>query len=310
MQTHLNPAYSYKRKNSKEKVQLFFLGLPFIILIFVFSYLPLLGWILAFFDYKPGISLSKTSFVGLKFFKMIFWDSSDLLEALKNTLMFYFLGLVTSPLPVIFAILLNEVRSSSFKKVVQTITTLPNFVSWVIVFSLSFAMFSYDGMINQLLMSFKLIKEPLNILGNSAMVWIFQTLLGIWKGLGWGAIIYLSAIAGIDSEQYDAAKVDGAGRLQSILHVTVPGIAPTYFVLLILGISNLLSVGFEQYFVFYNGLVADRITVLDLYVYRMGILANDFSYTTAIGIIKTVISIILLFIANGLSKKVRGFGFV
>lgn len=310
IEKRLTVAYSLRKKNLSERTQLFFLGLPVIIMIFIFSYVPLFGWLLAFFDFKPGIPLSRTPFVGLKFFEMIISDSSDLLNALRNTCAFYLLNLITSPLPVVFAILLAEVRNTRFKKIVQTITTLPNFVSWVIVFALSFSIFSNDGLLNQLLINLKIISEPTNLLGNSDMAWIFQTLIGIWKGLGWGAIIYLSAITAIDSELYDAAEVDGAGRFRRIFHITVPGVAPTFIVMLILGISNLLSVGMEQYLVFYNGLVADKITVLDLYLYRTGILASDYSYSTAVGISKTFISIILLFIANTLAKKVRGYGII
>lgn len=301
---------SLRKKDLSERTRLFFLGLPVIIMVFIFQYVPLFGWILAFFDYKPGIPMSRTPFVGLKFFELIFTSGTDLLAALINTLAFYMLNLITSPLPVIFAILLSEVTKTRFKRITQTVTTLPNFVSWVIVFSLSFAMFSNDGLLNQLLLNLKIIDEPTNLLGNSDIVWIFQTCIGIWKGLGWGAIIYLAAITAIDSELYDAAEVDGAGRFRKIMHITVPGVAPTFVVMLILGISNMLSVGMEQYLVFYNGLVADKITVLDLYLYRVGILGSDYSYSTALGMSKSLISILLLFIANSLAKKVRGYGIV
>lgn len=300
---------SLQTRNTIERTQLFLMGLPLILFVLVFSYLPLCGWILAFFDYKPGLLLFKTPFVGLKFFHIIMGDKS-IWESLRNTLVFYLLNLATYPLPVLFAILLNEVKVSPVRKMVQTFTTLPNFVSWVIVFSLAFAMFSNDGMVNKLLLGWKLIDAPDNLLGNDGAVYLFQTLLSVWKNLGWSAIIYLAAMSGIDSELYDAARVDGAGRFHSMLHVTLPGIAPTFFVMLILGISSMLSVGFDQYLLFYNGIVADKITVLDLFVYRMGILSNDFSYSTAICMLKTFISILLLLAANGLSKKVRGQGII
>lgn len=279
-------------------------------MIFIFQYVPLLGWILAFMDFKPGIPLSRTPFVGLKFFKLLFESGGDLLNALINTLAFFGLNLLTSPLPVIFAILMFEVSSTRFRRFVQTMITLPHFVSWVIVFALAFSIFSNQGLLNQLLLDFRLMEEPTNLLGDPDTVWIFQTCVGIWKGLGWGTIIYLAAIVGIDQELYDAAAVDGAGRFRKILHVTIPGVAPTFVVLLILGISNILSVGMEQYLVFYNGLVADKITVLDLYLYRTGVLGNDYSYSTALGMSKSLIGIILLFFANGLAKKVRGQGIV
>ncbi|SFT06796.1 sugar ABC transporter permease [Paenibacillus sp. BC26] len=312
MKTEVRVSYaaSLRKKILSDRTKLFMLGLPIILLVLIFQYIPLAGWVLAFFDYKPGIPLAKTPFVGLKFFELITTSGNDLLNALKNTLAFYFLNLLTSPLPVIFAILLSEVKHTSFQRVVQTIITLPHFVSWVIVFSLAFSVFSNDGLLNELLMNLHLIKEPTNLLGNGDAVWIFQTMLGIWKSLGWGTIIYLAAIIGIDQELYDAAHVDGAGRFRRIWHITVPGVAPTFIVLMILGMSNLLSVGMEQYLVFYNGLVADKITVLDLYLYRTGILNADYSYSTALGMSKTFISIILLFAANGIAKRIRGYGIV
>ena len=135
---------------------------------------------------------------------------------------------------------------------------------------------------------------------------MFQTILNVWKVLGWNAIIYFAAIAGIDSELYDAASVDGAGRFHKILHITVPGISSTFFVLLLLQVSNMLSLGIDQYLAFYNSMVADKILVLDLYVYRLGLITQDYSYATAVGIFKSLVSIILLFSVNGISKKLRG----
>ncbi|WP_227872082.1 ABC transporter permease [Paenibacillus albus] len=293
-----------------DRMQLFLLGLPIVLMVLIFQYIPLAGWILAFFDYKPGIPFSKTPFVGLKFFELIVTSGDDLVNALKNTLAFYFLNLLMSPLPVVFAILLSEAASVRFKRIVQTLITLPHFVSWVIVFALAFCVFSNDGLLNTFLMNLHLIDEPTNLLGNGDTVWYFQTALGIWKSLGWGTIIYLAAIIGIDQELYDAAQVDGAARFRRIWHITVPGVMPTFIVLLILGMSNLLSVGMEQYLVFYNGLVADKITVLDLYLYRTGILNTDYSYSTALGMSKTLIGILLLFGVNGLAKRVRGYGIV
>ncbi|MFD2117978.1 ABC transporter permease [Paenibacillus yanchengensis] len=286
-------------------LKLFLMAIPFIVIVFVFSYIPLFGWIYAFYDYLPGIALSKTEFIGLDNFREMLSDG-EMTRVMINTLVLSFLSILSSPLPLVLAVLLNEVKASWFKKLIQTTTTLPNFTSWVIVFSLAFSLFSSEGLINQLLMKAGLINDPLNVLGNERIVWIFQTLLGIWKTIGWSAIIYLAAIAGIDSELYDAAKVDGAGRLKSILHITLPGISSTFFVLLLLAISNMLSAGFEQYLVFYNVMVANKIEVLDLFVYRLGLITNDYSYSTAVGIFKSVVSIVLLFSVNHISRKVRG----
>lgn len=290
----------------KERLILTLLAVPFAIFVFAFSYVPLFGWILAFLHYKPGLKIWNCDFAGLYYFNLIFEDWHKLASVLKNTLAMSFLGLLCSPLPAIFAIFLSELKAVRFKKIVQTITTIPNFVSWVIIYALSYALFSSEGVVNQVLMNLGLIEKASNILGDSKAVWFFQTALGVWKSIGWNAIIYFAAIAGIDSELYDAASVDGAGRFQKILHITVPGISSTFFVLLLLQISNLLAVGLDQYLAFYNSMVADKITVLDLYVYRLGLVTQDYSYATAVGIMKSVISIFLLFSANELSKKLRG----
>lgn len=295
-----------KRRIRKEGLLLLAMALPFVGFVFAFSYVPLFGWVYALFNYKPGIPLFHSQFVGLKYFLLIFSDGGDMVRVLRNTLVMAGLGIVCSVMPVAFAILVSEMPSPRFQKLIQTTTTLPNFVSWIIVYSLAFNLFSSDGLLNDLLMKAGIVKQPTMILGNEGAVWYFQTALGLWKGTGWNAIIYLAAIAGIDRELYDAASVDGAGRFARIMHITVPGLAATYVVLMLLQASNILSVGLDQYLVFYNSLVADKIEVLDYYVYRIGLVTHDYSYSIAIGIAKTVVSMILLFSINGLSKRVRG----
>ncbi len=290
----------------KERFILTLLAVPFILFVFAFSYVPLFGWILAFVNYKPGLNIWDCDFKGLFYFKLIFQDWNKMASVLKNTLAMSFLGLVCTPLPAIFAIFLSELPSARFKKVVQTLTTIPNFISWVIIYALAYALFSTEGVVNQLLLQAGVIETAGNILGSSRITWVFQTILNVWKVLGWNAIIYFAAIAGIDSELYDAASVDGAGRFHKILHITVPGISSTFFVLLLLQVSNMLSLGIDQYLAFYNSMVADKILVLDLYVYRLGLITQDYSYATAVGIFKSLVSIILLFSVNGISKKLRG----
>jgi putative aldouronate transport system permease protein len=289
----------------KEGKKLLLLALPFLILIFFFSYVPLIGWSYAFFDYRIGKKLFDCDFVKFDVFIQIWKDRAELFRVLRNTLTMSFLGILGSPLPVIFAIMLNEIKKSRFRKLVQTTTTLPNFISWIVVFTLAFAMFSSDGLISSVMKKFGN-DSTLNVLGNEKIVWGLQWGLATWKTLGWSTIIYIAAIAGIDSELYDAAHVDGASRLQTIRHVTVPGLYATYFVLLLLAISNILSNGFDQYFVFYNPLTASKIEVLDYYVYKIGVLTNDYPQSIALGMSKTIISIILLFTANQLSKMTRG----
>lgn len=218
-----------------------------------------------------------------------------------------FLGVLTSPLPMIFAIFLMEIRSTKTQRIIQTLTTLPNFISWVLVYSVVWAIFSVgDGFLNRLLLTLKVTDTPINFLASSDHVW--STMLGysIWKGLGWSAIMYLAAITSIDQELYEAATVDGAGRFQKIWHITVPGLLPTYFVLLLLSIANFINSGMEQYFVFQNPMNKAAIEVLDLYVYNQGMVGQNISFATAVSMLKSVVSIVLLFTANRLSKFVRG----
>lgn len=295
-----------KRVWKKENISLHMMGLICFCFVLVFSYLPLMGWIMAFFNYKPGLSIWNCEFVGLKFFKLAFAEP-ELIQVLVNTLAISLLSLLALPLPAIFAIFLNEVHSKKFKKVVQTVTTLPNFISWILVYSIVYALFSAgDGIINKVLLSLGLIDKSMNPLANNEIVWFFQVGISIWKSLGFNAIVYFSALTGIDAQLYEAADVDGCGKFQKIWHITIPCLLPTFFTLLLLSIGNLLSNGFEQFYMFYNPMVHEKIQVLDFYTYRLGISLGDYSFATALGMTKTFISIILLFSANLLSKKVQG----
>jgi putative aldouronate transport system permease protein len=286
------------------------MALPFLILVFLFSYLPLYGWIYAFYDYSPALGIAKSPYVGFKWFTTMVANKmqrEEVFRVLRNTFGMNLLGLMTSVIPVTFAIFLMEIKSNWYKKMVQILTTLPNFISWVLVYAFAFMLFNtQSGFFNQLLMDWGWISEPINFLASDSHIWIKMTLLGLWKGLGWGAIMYIAAIAGIGQELYEAAKVDGAGRFRLMWHVTLPGVMPTYFVLLMLSIAGFISAGFDQFFVFQNAVNAHSIEVLDLYVYNIGIANSSFSYSTAVSILKSLVSIILLFIANRLSKIVRG----
>jgi putative aldouronate transport system permease protein len=298
-----------RRIGLRPGTQLFLMSLPFLAAVFVFSYLPLYGWSYAFFDYHVGMSLADSAFVGLKFFKMMVDNPvsrGEVLRVLQNTFAMSFLGILTSPLPVIFAILLMEIKHKKLRGVIQTFTTLPYFISWVLVYSLAWAIFSVeDGFLNRILMSTHLIGNEINFLASPNHVWLTMLAYSIWKGLGWSAIMYIAAITAIDAEQYEAAMVDGANRFQTIWHITVPGILPTYFVLLLLSIANFINNGMEQYFVFQNSMNKGAIEVLDLYVYNMGMVGQNTSFSTAVGILKSLVSICLLFFANGMSKLVR-----
>ena len=287
----------------KKDWKLFWIILPLILLVFLFSYVPLAGWALSLVDYKPGYPLLKNEWIGLKYFQMILTKSTTK-RVLRNTIIFSSLDLLCMPLPMLLAILLNEVRSDRFRKIAQVVTTLPHFISWIIVYSLAFAIFSSEGLLNQVL---AMINAPgQNVLTDKNAVYWFQTCISIWKSLGWNAIIYIAAIAGIDQELYEAARVDGAGRFRCAIHITIPGLLPTFIVLLLLRISNFINSGIDQYYVFQNNLVTRNIEVLDLYVYTVGLKQQNYSYAIAAGIMKSFISIALLFIANFTAKKVRG----
>jgi putative aldouronate transport system permease protein len=200
-----------------------------------------------------------------------------------------------------------KLKGKKAKSIIQTATTFPNFISWVLVFSVFFIFLSVDdGYVNELLLGIGIIKEPLNLLATEKIVWPLQLFISNWKSVGFSSIIYLAAIAGIDPGLYESVEIDGGGRLAKIIHITIPGITATFFVLVLLGIGNILSTGFEQYYLFYNHLVSDKILVLDVYLYNVGIGMNQFSMSTALGMAKTIISLILLFSANALSKAVRG----
>ena len=292
-------------------IKMFLLVLPLLCLVAVFSYAPLFGWAIAFCDYKPGRPFLQQNYnVGFRYFQMMFSGVGYFPIVMRNTLVLSLMGIVTSPIPIILAIMATRLAQSVSKRasrIIQTFTALPNFISWVLVYSLFFALFNTNnGAVNNMLRSLGLIEQPTNILINVDWAWVFQIGVGVWKGAGWSAIIYFAAISGIDQELYDAADVDGASSFQKTLHVTVPGILPTYYVLLLLGIANMLSNGFDQYFIFQNARTVSRLEVLDTYIYKIGLAQLQFSMSTAMGMFKSVVSITLLTIANVSSKLIRG----
>ena len=292
------------------KYRLLLMFMPFLVLVLLFAYLPLWGWRYAFFDYRPGFELSMDDWVGLKWLRYLFDNPAtrnDITRVLKNTLAMSGLGLATAWLPMAFAIFLSEIRINKFKRGVQTLTTIPNFISWVLVYSVAFAIFSTEGFLNWLLISLGIIESGTNYLMSGSNIWVKMWLWGTWKGLGWGAIIYIAAISGIDQQLYEAATVDGAGRFKRMWYVTVPGLMSTFFVLLLLGIAGVLSNGMDQYLVFYNPRNRETIEVLDLYVYHLALAQGDnIPLATLLGMSKSLISVLLLMVANRASKFLRG----
>lgn len=287
--------------------------LPFVILVVIFAYYPLYGWIYAFYDYKPPAPLSKDLFVGFKWFHYMVDNDvkrKQLFQVLLNTFAVSGLSMLFSWFPMMFAVFLNEIKCKPYKKFVQTVTTLPNFISWVLVYSIAFCVFNSTGVVNSLLTQFGLIQKPIMFLQSSKHIWFKMWLWLTWKNAGWAAIMYIAAITGIDEELIDAAKVDGANRWKTIWHITIPSILPTYLVLLFLNMANFLSNGMEQFFVFQNSFNKDYIQVLDLYVYNLAMGNGGYSLSTAIGVLKSLISIVLLCVMNGISKLTRGEGFI
>ena len=287
--------------------------LPFLLLVLVFSYYPLYGWVYAFFDYKPPFPLSKDLFVGLKWFRSMVENEvklKQLLMVLRNTFAMSGISLFFSWFPMVFAVFLNEIKCKPFQKIVQTVTTLPNFISWVLVYSIAYCIFNSTGVVNTLGMSLGWVDKPQMFLQSNEHIWFKMWLWLTWKNAGWSAIMYLAAISGIDEELMEAAKVDGASRMQRIWHITIPSILPTYFVLVMLNLANFLSNGMEQYFVFQNAFNKDSIQVLDLYVYNLAMGNGGYSLSTAISILKSVVSVVLLCITNKVSKLIRGEGFI
>ncbi|WP_099469713.1 ABC transporter permease [Konateibacter massiliensis] len=300
---------SFKKKNNWRSITYFLWILPFIILVFLFSYFPLHGWIYSFFDYKPPRSLAQSEFVGLRWFKMLFTNKTQvaqLMQVMQNTFAMSLLGILTSFLPVGFAIFLNEIKCKKFKTFVQTFTTLPNFISWVLIYSVAFSLFSSSGMVNTILQNWGMIAEPIKFLDSDSHTYLWMMMWNVWKNLGWGAIIYLASIASIDQEQYEAASIDGANRFQLMRHITMPALLPTFFIMLMLSIANFLNNGLDQYYVFQNSFNKQHIQVLDLYVYNIGMTGSSYSLATAISMLKSIVSIALLTLVNVVSKKVRG----
>lgn len=278
--------------------------------IVLFAYVPLFGWSMAFFDYKPGFRIMDCKFTGLDSFKQLI-SHPDFPVVMRNTFAMSFLGLLTMPIPMLLAIFLNEIRNKRVRSAVQTLTTLPYFIGWILVFSIAFAIFAPgDGMINRLIRAINPTAKPFDPMGNPNATWMFQLCLGLWKGTGFSAIVYLASLAGIDQELFDAAHVDGVSRWNTIRYITIPSLIPTFLTLFLLGIGNILNNGFDQYYMFQNNLNKSTIQVLDLFQYNVTMLSStpggNYPLSTAIAMSKTVVSVTLLFVANAISKKLRG----
>jgi putative aldouronate transport system permease protein len=258
---------------------------------------------MAFQDFKPHLGITKKSWVGFKHYRDLF-NSALFYQALQNTLGMGILGLVFGTFFALsFAILLNELHSLTFKRFTQTVSYLPHFVSWVVTANIVTSFLSINGPANEILLSLKILREPVNFMIKSEYFWMLVVLADVWKEMGWNAIIYLAAMSGIDSQIYEAASIDGANRLQKIWHVTIPGISGTIIILLILNTGNIINIGFEKQFLLGNAVTASKALVLDKYALDFGIGLFRFSFGTAIGIFKSAVSIILILMANSYARK-------
>jgi len=283
--------------------QLALMSVPIFLYVLLFNYAPMWGWINAFKDYgnRKLVARGITPFNGLENFKWLF-SRPDFFVAIRNTLAMSVINLVFGTVSaVLLAVLLNEVRQKTFKKTVQTVTYLPHFLSMVIIVAMAQNIFASNGPVNDLLGLLGI--QPVFWLGEGKYFWWLVGIINVWKEVGWGTIIYISAMTSIDPSLYEAASIDGAGRFQRILHVTLPGIKSTFVILLIMNIGHLMEAGFEIQYLLGNGLTAAYSRTIDIFVLEYGTQNMDFGVATAAGIFKSVVAIILLVGANFISKK-------
>ncbi|MDG0810682.1 ABC transporter permease subunit [Cohnella rhizosphaerae] len=281
------------------------MSVPFVIWLFVFKYVPVWGWTIAFQDYQPSLPFKAQAWVGFKHFHALFSEDRFLI-ALRNTLAMsginLVLGFVTA---VSLALLLNEVRKVAFKRVVQTVSYLPHFISWVVAAGIIQTTLAPEGIVNELLKAFGVIEagQEYLFLGKAEWFWGIFGASSVWKDVGWNTIVYLAAISAIDPAQYEAAEMDGAGRLRRMWYITLPGIKPVIIVLLIMNIGYLLESGFEPQYLLGNGMNVDYSENIDIFVLKYGLQQFNFPLATAAGMFKTVVSFILLFSANHIAKR-------
>lgn len=300
----------------KKQISLQIFVLLGIVYLFIFSYIPMFGLIMAFknYDIVMGVEGIFTSeWVGLKYFKE-FVNDFNFSNLVKNTVCISVLKLIfTFPLPIVLAVMLNEMGSLKFKKLVQTCSYLPHFISWVIISGISFRFFSSTGIINELLMAVGIIKEPVAFLNSADTYWGLAVFLDAWKETGWWTILFLAAVVGVNKDLNEAAAIDGAGRLQRIWYITLPCIKPTIVTVLILAIGNLFGGGlsgsnFEQSYLLGNAMNSATSDIIQTYTFEVGLSQGRYAYATAVGLIQSGISLVLIFTSNFVSKKIAGSG--
>ena len=305
---YLGPKRSLGTRLSQQKY-LFLMLLPALIWVVFMCYLPMFGLYMSFINYVPDgtpffESFFSSEFVGLQWIKYIIFESGDFYKVMRNTLATSILTIIFSiPAPIIIAIALNEIGGKIFKRTVQTVSYLPYFISWVVVANIFLTLLSQDGVVNELLMALGIIDEPVLFFQKGEYFWWIIAIANTWKGMGYNSIIYLSAMSGIDAEIYEAATVDGAGRLAKIWYITLPGLKNTIVIMLILAVGGILNAGFEQQLLMQNNLIMDYANVIDLYSFKYGIQQSMYSYGAAVGLFKSVISFVMLVVVNAIARK-------
>lgn len=298
------PYWARFRKDMRSNWSLYLVFMPVVVYYFVFCYLPMYGATIAFKDFSPMAGILGSEWVGFKHFAD-FFTSSDFKRIFFNTLNISLQSLMFGfPAPIILALMINEVENAKWKKLVQTITYLPHFISLVVICGIIRNFVSDTGVITVALNSLGVV-ENVDMLSNKELFVPIYIISDIWQSVGWGSIIYLAALTGINQELYEAASIDGAGRWRQLFAVTIPGILPTVVIMLILRVGNIMSLGFEKIILLYNPLTYETADVISSYVYRRGLMEFNFSYSTAVGLFNSVINFILIFAANTISKKVN-----
>lgn len=288
-------------KRKKDQLAFHLMLAPGMIMLAIFSFVPMFGIIMAFQNYMPAKGILDSPWVGLDNFKFMF-QIPDSKQIFINTLVIAIGKIILGTIVTIaFALLLNEIRVKTAKKAIQTIVYLPNFLSWVILATVVVNIFSYDGPINALLA--KLGIEPILFMASNTWFRPMLIVTDVWKSFGYGAIIYLAALTSIDPGQYEAASIDGANRFKRMIHITIPGILPTIMLVTIMNLPNILNAGFDQIFNLYNPLVMQTADIIDTYVYRVGLVGRQYSLGTAVGLMRSIVGIILMLSANKIAQK-------
>ena len=289
--------------------QLWLMLLPGILYIFIFCYVPMYGVQLAFREYSFSSGFTGGEWVGLKYFKQYF-ESPMFFTTLKNTFVISFFSIVVGfPAPILLAMLINQLKNKKWKRLVQTVVYIPYFISVVVLVSMINVMFANDsGVVGNLLKGIHLVARDTNILGKESAFVPLYVLTGVWQSMGWNSIIYIAALSSVDTQLYDACKIDGANRWQTMLHIDLPAILPTIMILLIMNMGNILNVGFDKVYLMQNSLNLGASQVISTYVYSVGVKSSQFSFGAAVGLFNTAVNFVFLLVTNWLSKRSTGTG--